>query len=91
MQSGRLSDSPPPSCFLPPKLGETKKGAVRPYQHSVDALSFDMSQGILRRKKEENKLSWEETYQAMAEEKEDWSDFDAILLDGLEGPEGSIS
>ena len=30
------------------------------------------------------KFSWEETYQAMAEEKEDWNDFDVTLLDGLE-------
>lgn len=30
-------------------------------------------------------LSWKETYQAMAQEKEDWSDFDVTIADGLEG------
>ncbi|MBW2166452.1 MAG: AbrB/MazE/SpoVT family DNA-binding domain-containing protein, partial [Deltaproteobacteria bacterium] len=32
----------------------------------------------------DNKLSWEDTYKAMADEKEDWDDFDTTLLDGLE-------
>ena len=31
-----------------------------------------------------NKLSWEDTYRAMAAEREDWSDPDATLADGLE-------
>ena len=31
-----------------------------------------------------NKLSWEDTYRAMAAEREDWSDLDATLADGLE-------
>ncbi len=39
---------------------------------------------LLRHKEEENKLSWEETFKAMAEVKEDWNDFDIALLDGLE-------
>jgi hypothetical protein len=30
-----------------------------------------------------NKLSWQETYRAMAAEDEDWSDLDATLADGL--------
>ena len=30
------------------------------------------------------KLSWDETYREMAEEKEDWSDFDNLAADGLE-------
>ena len=31
-----------------------------------------------------DKLSWEDTYRAMAAEREDWSDLDATLADGLE-------
>ena len=31
-----------------------------------------------------NSLSWKETYRAMAAEKEDWSDFDVAVADGLE-------
>ena len=38
----------------------------------------------LLRKKEDSKLSWEDTYKAMAKEKEDWDDFGTTLLDGLE-------
>ena len=33
----------------------------------------------------DRKLSWEETYLEMASEKEDWSDFDTTLMDGLTG------
>jgi hypothetical protein len=32
-------------------------------------------------KKDDNKLSYEETYKAIAQE--DWTDFDQTLLDGL--------
>jgi len=32
----------------------------------------------------DDKLSWDETYIEMAEEKEDWSDFDILAADGLE-------
>lgn len=39
---------------------------------------------LLRRKDDDRKLSWEATYKAMADEKEDWDDFDNTLLDGLE-------
>jgi hypothetical protein len=38
----------------------------------------------IRREKEDPRLSWEETYKAMAEEQENWEDFDQTLLDGLE-------
>ena len=34
--------------------------------------------------KEDHKLSWEDTYKAMANENENWDDFDVMLLDGLE-------
>ena len=32
-----------------------------------------------------DRLSWEETYQAIAQEKEDWSDFEVAIADGIEG------
>ena len=32
-----------------------------------------------------DRLSWEETYQAIAQEKEDWSDFEIAIADGIEG------
>ena len=40
--------------------------------------------GLLIRSKETNKLSWKDTFKNMAEEKEDWDDFDVTLLDGLD-------
>jgi antitoxin MazE len=39
---------------------------------------------ILLQNMDDNKLSYEDTYKAMAEEQEDWSDFDQTLLDGVE-------
>ena len=38
---------------------------------------------VLRGEKTQN-LSWEETYRAMAAEREDWSDFDTAVADGLD-------
>ena len=40
--------------------------------------------GLLLRKKDDSKLSWEETYKEMANEIEEWNDFDETLFDGLE-------
>jgi antitoxin MazE len=44
----------------------------------------ETERGILLRQKDEYKLSWPDTFRAMAEEKEDWEDFNDTLLDGLE-------
>ena len=33
---------------------------------------------------ERDKLSWKETYRAMASAHEDWSDLDAAIADGIE-------
>ena len=38
----------------------------------------------MERSNNTSKLSWEDTYKAMADEKEQWDDFDTTLLDGLE-------
>ena len=37
------------------------------------------------RKRSAQKLSWENTYQEMAESDEDWSDWDVTVNDGLDG------
>ena len=51
----------------------------------VDSLILEETEtGLFLRKQEDNKLSWEETYKAMSEEQEDWSDFDVTVGDGLE-------
>ncbi|MBI3181495.1 MAG: AbrB/MazE/SpoVT family DNA-binding domain-containing protein [Myxococcales bacterium] len=41
-------------------------------------------EGLLLKGKRESRLSWAETYKKMAGEREDWSDLDATLSDGLE-------
>ena len=41
----------------------------------------ETEQGLLLRKKNDGKMSWEATFKAMAAEQEDWSDFDVAVLD----------
>jgi len=55
-------------------------------KHSLnDSLLLEETEsGLLIRNKEDGKLSWQDTYKAMANEKEDWNDFGTTLLDGLE-------
>ncbi len=60
------------------------KALLRKYGFGDSLLLEETQQGLLLRKKDDDKLSWEETYKEMAEEKESWDEFDAILLDGLE-------
>ena len=40
--------------------------------------------GVFLYSKEKTKLSWEQTCRAMAAEREDWSDLDPAVADGLE-------
>jgi len=40
--------------------------------------------GLLLRSKKDRRLSWEETFKAMARDREDWSDLDGTLNDGLD-------
>ena len=44
----------------------------------------ETEQGVLIYGNERNKLSWKETYRAMAADNEDWSDLDVTAADGLE-------
>ncbi len=60
------------------------KPLLQKYGLENSLLLEETDRGLLLRKKEDSKLSWEETYKAMADEKEEWDDFDATLLDGLE-------
>jgi antitoxin MazE len=41
-------------------------------------------EGVLLHRKEDKKLTWEETFKSMSEERENWNDFDVTLMDGLE-------
>ncbi|MFN2357600.1 MAG: AbrB/MazE/SpoVT family DNA-binding domain-containing protein [Desulfotignum sp.] len=60
------------------------KSLLQKYGLKEFLLLEETDTGLLIRSKETNKLSWEDTYKSMAEEKEDWDDFDITLLDGLD-------
>jgi len=60
------------------------KALLQKYGFNNSLLLEETDRGLLLRKKDDNKFSWEDTYKAMANEKEDWDEFDATLLDGLE-------
>ena len=59
------------------------KSLLQKYGLNNSLLLEETDRGLLLRKKEDSKLSWEDTYKAMADEKEDWDDFDTTLFDGL--------
>jgi len=61
------------------------KVLLQKYGFDNSLLLEETESGLLLKKKNDDKISWEETYRAMAAEQEDWSDFDITLLDGLEG------
>lgn len=61
------------------------KVLLQKYGFTDSLILEETPQGLLLRKKKEEKLSWGDTYKAMAREREDWSDLDATLLDGLDG------
>jgi antitoxin MazE len=44
----------------------------------------ERSEGLLLRNKRDKRLSWEDTFKEMAREREDWSDLDATVDDGLD-------
>ena len=60
------------------------KALLQKYGLDNSLLLEETERGLLLRKKEDSKLSWQDTYKAMAAENEDWSEFDATLLDGVE-------
>ncbi len=46
-------------------------------------LVEEREDGLLLRSKKDKRFSWDETFKDMAREREDWSDLDAALNDGL--------
>ena len=60
------------------------KEVLRRYGFIDSLILEETNTGLFLRKQEDNKISWEETYKAMSEEQEDWSDFDVTVADGLE-------
>ncbi len=60
------------------------KVLLRKYGFADSLILEETDSGLLLRKKQDDKLSWVDTYKAMSSEEEDWSDFDTTLADGLE-------
>jgi antitoxin MazE len=44
-------------------------------------------EGLIFRNKRDKRLSWEDTFKAMAREREDWSDLEGTAADGLDPTE----
>ena len=54
------------------------------YGWTESVVLEEAEESIILRGVDEHKLSWEETFRAMAVEEEDWSDLDVTVGDGLE-------
>ena len=60
------------------------KGVLAKYAIRDAVTLEEREEGLLLRSKNDKRLSWNETFMAMAREREDWSEFDATLADGLD-------
>ncbi len=60
------------------------KALLQKYGWSDSLVLEETDEGVYLYSKEKNKLSWQETFRAMAAEDEDWSDLDVTVADGLE-------
>lgn len=60
------------------------KALLQKHGWSGSLVLEEREDGIFLYSKEKNKLSWKETYRAMADEQEDWSDLDVAIGDGLD-------
>ena len=60
------------------------KAIQQKYGWSDSLVLEEMEEGVFLYSRDKNTLSWKDTYRAMAAEKEDWSDFDVAVSDGLE-------
>lgn len=60
------------------------KVLLRKYGWSGSLVLEEREDRIVLHGKEGSKLSWEDTYRAMARENEDWSDLDSTVADGLD-------
>ena len=60
------------------------KSLLQKYGWTDSLVLKETEDGILLSGKEQDKLSWEDTYRAIAAANEDWSDLDAAVADGLD-------
>ena len=54
------------------------------YGWSESIVAEETEEGILLRRDASGKLSWKDTYRAMAASDEEWSDLDVTVADGLD-------
>ena len=61
-------------------------GMLRKYHITDSVIAEEKAHEIILRpaRVKQQKLSWEETYRQMAAAKEDWSEWDCTLADGLD-------
>jgi len=60
------------------------KSVLAKYSIGESVMLEEREEGVLLRSKKDKRLSWEDTYRDMAQEREDWSDLDAAVADGLD-------
>ena len=60
------------------------KALLQKYGWSDSLVLEELEEGVFLYRQESTKLSWQETYRAMVAEREDWSDFDVTVADGVD-------
>ena len=60
------------------------KNLLQKYGFTDSLVLEETAQGILLRKKQDDKLSLADTYKAMACDGEEWNEYDQTLLDGID-------
>ena len=60
------------------------KVLLQKYGWSDSLVLEELEEGVFLYRQETAKLSWQETYRAMVAEREDWSDFDVTVADGVD-------
>ena len=60
------------------------KDLLQKYGWNDSLVLEETENGIFLHSKEKNKLSWKDTFRAMAAEGEDWSDLETTTADGVD-------
>jgi len=60
------------------------KAVLDKYAIKEELVLEERADGLLLRSRSDKRLSWEDTFKDMAKEREDWSDLDATVADGLD-------
>jgi len=63
------------------------KAIMEKYAVKDLVIAEEREDGLLLRAKGDKRLSWDETFKEMAREREDWTDLDVTLGDGMDPKE----